>query len=625
MENLERIEEGLIKGAVDAISIEKFEKLLIQMKKCICKIKGRIVNGKQLEGTGFFCKIDYEYELIPVLITNFHVIDDDYMKNKSEIIIYINGDLKKINIDEKSKIYSSVKEEYDIMIIKLNEEDEIRDFLEIDQNIFKDDSTTSYEQQSIYILHYPGRSNISISFGCGIEHSNKFDIKHLCNTEGGSSGGPIINLTTNKVIGIHKGAINDKDKKTIYNIGTYMKYPLDELNKNEIRGNQIRMKLKINGNDIKKEIYFLDNTNGEKDSKCNKHYHDNLKELDETNTELFKKKKKKEYTKYFLPEREGIYTIELKFNIDIKDCSYMFFNCKNIISIDLFTINVTNITNMKYIFYGCSSLQNLKVISRWDTSNVVNMEGMFYGCNSLNPFPNIEDWNTRNVINMKEIFAQCNSLEYLPDISNWDTRNVENIDSIFCGCSSLKSLPDISKWNTENITNMKKLFYECKSLNSLPDISNWKTENVINMGRLFYGCISLKFLPDISRWNTKNVNDMSSMFTECKSISYFPDISDWDTKNLKDISYIFSKIDSLERLPDISKWDTRNVTNMEGLLSGCSSLKSLPNIDKWDTRNVTSIREIFFGCKALESLPDISKWVTKNVNNMNSFFGNAIL
>ena len=147
MENLERIEEGLIKGAVDAISIEKFEKLLIQMKKCICKIKGKIVNDKQLEGTGFFCKIDYEYELIPVLITNFHVIDDDYMKNNSEIIIYINGDLKKINIDEKSKIYSSVKEEYDIMIIKLNEEDEIRDFLEIDQNIFKDDSTTSYEQQ----------------------------------------------------------------------------------------------------------------------------------------------------------------------------------------------------------------------------------------------------------------------------------------------------------------------------------------------------------------------------------------------------------------------------------------------------------------------------------------------
>ena len=33
-----------------------------------------------------------------------------------------------------------------------------------------------------------------------------------------------------------------------------MKYPLDELNKNEIRGNQIRMKLKINGNDIKKGL-----------------------------------------------------------------------------------------------------------------------------------------------------------------------------------------------------------------------------------------------------------------------------------------------------------------------------------------------------------------------------------
>ena len=36
----EKIEEGLIKGSIDIISIEKTELLLKQMKNCICKING---------------------------------------------------------------------------------------------------------------------------------------------------------------------------------------------------------------------------------------------------------------------------------------------------------------------------------------------------------------------------------------------------------------------------------------------------------------------------------------------------------------------------------------------------------------------------------------------------------
>ena len=44
----------------------------------------------------------------------------------------------------------------------------------------------------------------SISYGTGIEKIDEYDIKHLCNTVNGSSGGPILSYATNKVIGIHK-------------------------------------------------------------------------------------------------------------------------------------------------------------------------------------------------------------------------------------------------------------------------------------------------------------------------------------------------------------------------------------------------------------------------------------
>ena len=159
----ERYEEGLIKGSIDSISIEKMYKLINQMKKCIYKIDGNKI------GTGFFTKILYNNELISVMITNYHIIDDNYIKNNKQIKISINDELQLININEK--IYSSITEEYDIIIIKIKEE-EIKNYLEIDQNIYDNNSEELYKNESIYILHYPNGGKVSISFGYGIEKIN---------------------------------------------------------------------------------------------------------------------------------------------------------------------------------------------------------------------------------------------------------------------------------------------------------------------------------------------------------------------------------------------------------------------------------------------------------------------
>ena len=42
----------------------------------------------------------------------------------------------------------------------------------------------------------------------------------------------------------------------------------------------------------------------------------------------------------------------------------------------------TNVTDMSYMFYGCSSLISLPDISKWDTKNV-NMSNMFDKCHNL--------------------------------------------------------------------------------------------------------------------------------------------------------------------------------------------------------------------------------------------------
>ena len=80
----EIIEEGQIKGSLDIISIDKIKILSEQMEKCICKIDG------DKKGTGFFCKINYGNKLIPVLMTNYHVINPDYFEKNKNLIISIN-------------------------------------------------------------------------------------------------------------------------------------------------------------------------------------------------------------------------------------------------------------------------------------------------------------------------------------------------------------------------------------------------------------------------------------------------------------------------------------------------------------------------------------------------------
>ena len=86
------------------------------MKSCICLIEG---NKK---GTGFFCKINYRNELIPVMITNYHIIDENFIEKNNKIKIKINENSKLINISIDNIIYSSETNKYDLIIIKLKEE-----------------------------------------------------------------------------------------------------------------------------------------------------------------------------------------------------------------------------------------------------------------------------------------------------------------------------------------------------------------------------------------------------------------------------------------------------------------------------------------------------------------------
>ena len=282
----------------------------------------------------------------------------------------------------------------------------------------------------------------------------------------------------------------------------------------------------------------------------------------------------------------------------------------SLIRLDVSSWNTANVTNMAWMFAGCSSLTTLDV-SNWNTANVMTMNGLFDECRSLTTL-DVSRWNTENATDMYYVFENCSALTTL-DVSGWNTANVTEMESIFAGCSALTAL-DVSRWNTARVTNMCNMFSGCRSLTTL-DVSRWNTANVTYMCNMFEDCSSLTKL-DVSGWNTARVEDMSGIFDSCSSLTKL-DVSGWNTARVMYTSYMFEGCSALTTL-DVSRWNTGSVTYMSGMFEGCSALKTL-NVSGWNTANVMEIDWMFEGCSALTTL-DVSRWNTANVTAMQSLF-----
>ena len=372
---LNYIPEKQLKNQPEPITLEEWNII----SQCVCQIK-----GENLNGTGFLCNIPYNDGLnsIKTLITCRHVLDEnDIIKGKT-IVFSINNKNFPILINESRKTYTS--EKYDTTIIEITKEDGINkeSFLEIDNQIFLDNYIKLFLGQNVYLFHY---LNEKISFSSGaIKNINKeYIIEHLCNSSFGSSGGPLINNITYKVIGIHIGAPPGDFN---WNYGILLKFPIEEFIKkitnsiNKSSCNEI-----FDSKNIEKEKIVFD------DEITIKYRVSNNQNIVKIFDEKFVKNNNK-ICKIVIKGNEK----ELCSNLEIKDINLK----QNIFEVRLKGIN--NITNMSYMFNGCDSLLNIIDIENLKTDNVTDMSYMFSECKELKALPNISNFNTHNVINLKK-------------------------------------------------------------------------------------------------------------------------------------------------------------------------------------------------------------------------------
>ena len=310
----------------------------------------------------------------------------------------------------------------------------------------------------------------------------------------------------------------------------------------------------------------------------------------------------------------------------ISSTAYWFFECKNLSTItDVKNLKTDNVTDMRWMFYGCSGLTSLD-LSHFETSNVTDMGLMFYGCSGLTNL-DLSHFNTSNVTDMSVMFSYCSSLTSL-DVSHFETSNVTDIGMMFYGCSALVNIFG-NNWDLSKLESGSMVFGNCTSLvGGAGTVYNANhtdyTYAHIDEGPSNPGYFTDKNAPVIAETEpyavlSENNTVLTFYYDDQKAArggmainnGYLGDspspygtaasaVFDVSFANYYPTStaYWFDKCSSLASISGMENLKTDNVTSMSFMFEGCSSLTGL-DVSGFKTGNVTDMVLMFEGCSSL--------------------------
>ena len=442
------MKEKEIAGYPKAISLKGTEEIIKQMKTKICKIFKD--NGQK--GTGFFCKVPYpnENNLLPVLITNNHIINELEM-NKT-IALSINNDFKELKLKDRIKY---TNRELDITIIEIKNYDNINNYLDLDEKLKINKNNFLFKGESIYLIHHRRDENLYVSYGIIKEIENKkYDFKHLCDTDNGSSGSPILSTINNKVIGIHKEASKEEN----YNIGLFLNNALNDfllkcchnhnlidniIPTNELREKEIiKVELDLSESQIRNEgLKYLINKDFEK-----------LKEILNLN-----------FNKNFSIE-------EIK-NINFEILEKLTLNENNISNISIF--EYANFNKIKELYLNHNDISDIKVFEK---VNFNCLEILDLSWNKLSN--NINTLENVKFKELKQLILNDNKIYNINVFEKVNFKNLEKLDLSWNKISDINSLKNV---DFRLLKDLNLYGNEISDINVLRNVKFEKLE-ILNLG-----------------------------------------------------------------------------------------------------------------------------------------------
>ena len=286
----------------------------------------------------------------------------------------------------------------------------------------------------------------------------------------------------------------------------------------------------------------------------------------------------------------------------INMCSLLGINVRTIENV-IFeeSFNTYTPTSLKDFFRDCTGLNEITGLKYLNTAEVTDMSFMFWNCRNLSSL-DLTNFNTAKVENMSGMFHMCQKLSSLTLSESFNTANVTDMSNMFSYCINLSSL-DIPNFNTAKVTDMSYMFNMCQKLTEL-NLSNFKTEKVKNMKYMFSYCNMLEKL-NLSNFNTAEVTNMSGMFCGCYKLPSL-NLSNFNTAKVKDMSQMFYTCKELPSL-NLTNFNTAKATNMQEMFKGCSTLQTIYVSDNFVVTGITDEnykKDLFTGCEALPEYGD---------------------
>ncbi len=194
------------------------------------------------------------------------------------------------------------------------------------------------------------------------------------------------------------------------------------------------------------------------------------------------------------------------------DAESIFSSCA-VEKIDISDVDISNVTDMSYMFSYCTALKEVKMDAS-KCGNVYTMGCLFSGCYSLETVDFMGNINASKLTSVNLMFSDCYALKKF-DTKFENATDLINMSSMFGGCDSLESVVIDAKGSM--ISDFSYMFSSCQKLTDVTfaDISYFV--GTTNFSGMFNSCVSLKTL-DLSSipFDTDEENsNFKNMFENC--------------------------------------------------------------------------------------------------------------